>query len=278
MKKQSEKESKPFMNNFASENLSNNEIASGNFSQNTLVRFDGILNGLEKAVALFIPSMRNAFVERYRAETFLKIGLKAQDITKELDIEINPVPPKASLPLFEKMSLEHEEYMHDIWAKLLVSTSERYNPIQIQYAEILSKIGSQEAKILKEIYNYQKGEKHLYSDIEDEMKDYNEKCIIADAANDIYENMEVGELFEDEGKYTLNKNSNTPEIYINVPYPENVSLYDRLYLFDFTICEETGLDLLEKLNLIKKYIDSGDICLVLTDYGYDFVNSLEKYN
>ncbi len=143
------------MKDLLSENLSNNELASGNFSQNTLVSFDGVFNGLEKTVALFCPSIRNAMVERYRAETFLKIGLKAQDIIKELGIEVKPIPPKAALPMFDKMSLEHESDMYDIWAKLLVSASVDYNPIQIQYAEMLSKISNNEAQLLLKMYNFQ---------------------------------------------------------------------------------------------------------------------------
>ena len=137
-------------NKTASDNLSNNEIASGNFNQNTLASFEGVFNGLEKSVGLFFPSVRNAMVERYRAETFLKIGSKAQDIIEKLGLEVKPIPPKAALPLFEKMTLEHEPEMYQAWAKLLVASAENYNPIQMQYADILSQIGSKEAKLLKE--------------------------------------------------------------------------------------------------------------------------------
>ena len=134
---------------------SNNDIASGNFSQNTLVSFNADFNGLEKTVGLLIPSVRNAMVERYRAETTGIILEKAIKIIKDKGLEIKPIPAKIALPLFDKLSIEHEEDMYEIWAKLLVSSTLNYDPISIYYAEILSKIGSNEAKLLLEMYRTQ---------------------------------------------------------------------------------------------------------------------------
>lgn len=133
-----------------------NSMASDNFSQNTLVSFDGIFKGLDKLVGLFFPSVRNAQVERYRAETTLFIAQKAQELKNKYNIEINPIPPKAAIVLFDRLSTEHEEDMYDLWAKLLLDTSSKYTPIKIQYAEILAKIGGQEAKLLDAIFKYQK--------------------------------------------------------------------------------------------------------------------------
>lgn len=136
-------------------NASDNEVNV--LSKNTLLNFNLSFKGLSDVVALFFPSMREAMVERYRAETIAKIGGIANNIARDANIEINPIPPKMSLPLIEKMSLEHEEDMYDMWARLLVASGKEYNPIQIQYIDILSKLGNFEAKLLKDVYLKQRG-------------------------------------------------------------------------------------------------------------------------
>lgn len=263
-------------NNISNSMLSDNNIASDNFSRNTLINFDGVFNGLDKLIGLFFPSVRNAIVERYRAETTLIIAKMAQDIKNKLAIETQPIPPKAAIPIFDKLSLEHEKEMYNLWAKLLLDTSSAYKPIQIQYAEILSKIGGKEAKLLQAVFEFQKDNKYLAKDIAEEIKDYNDKCLIADAADEISGSIEVGDVVEYDGQYEMVRSS-SPEIHINVQYPDNVVIYDRLYLFDYTICDETSLDLLKQLNLIEKFYDSGDICLALTELGYDLLKMFNKY-
>lgn len=264
-------------NNVSNSMLSDNNIASDNFSQNTLVSFDGIFKGLDKLVGLFFPSVRNAQVERYRAETTLFIAQKAQELKNKYNIEINPIPPKAAIVLFDRLSTEHEEDMYDLWAKLLLDTSSKYTPIKIQYAEILAKIGGQEAKLLDAIFKYQKGNKYLAKDIVEEIKEYDEKCLIADTADKISGSLEIGDVVEYDGQYEMIKSNSAPEIHINVPYPDDVVIYDRLYIFDYKICDETSLDLLTQLNLIQIFYDSGDICLALSELGYDLLEMLNKY-
>ncbi len=263
-------------NNVSNSMLSDNNVASNNFSNNTLISFEKVFSGLENLVALFFPSVRNAQVERYRAETTLLIAKKAQELKDKYNIEVKPIPPKAAIPLFEKLSIEHEEIMFDLWAKLLLDTSSKYTPIKIQYAEILSKIGGQEARLLKAVFDFQKGKKYLINSITDELKDYDNKCLISDAADEISGNLDVGETEECEGMYNFH-HSSSPEIYINVPYPNEVVIYDRTYIFDGKICDETSLDLLKQLNLIGIFYDSGDTCIVLTELGYDMLETLNKY-
>lgn len=263
-------------NKLASDNLSNNDIASGNLSQNTLISFGNVFNGLEKIVALFIPSTRNAIVERYRAETAFIIGQKAEALKSKYDIETKPIPPKAAIPLFDKLSLEHEEEMFDLWAKLLLDTSSAYTPIHIQYAEILSRIGGQEARLLQAVFDFQKGEKYLINDIRDELKDHNNKCLIADTADEISGNLKIGDTIEDDGRYYIDSSS-SPEVHIDISYHDDVIIYNRAYLFDDKICEEASLNLLKQLNLIEIFYDSGDMCVVFTEFGYDFLEMLKKY-
>lgn len=262
-------------------NLSNNKALSDN--KMSLWGDFNIDIDFKELALLFFPAVRSAMIQtkllelyKVQADTVASILYKAKEIADKTGIQIQTLPAKFGLPVLEKMSLEIDDTeMQEQWAKLLVAAGKDYNSIHIQYADILSKIGGNEARILKEIYNYQRGYKYLYNDVKEEIKDYDEKCLIADAANAISGGMEVGDVIEDEGMYSLHRSSNTPEIHINVSYPENVTLYDRLYLFDNKVCNETGVSFLEQLGLIKKYIDSGDICLVLTEEGYDFINTLD---
>lgn len=179
--------------------------------------------------------------------------------------------------MFDKLSIEHEEDMYDLWAKLLLDTSSKYTPIKIQYAEILSKIGGQEAKLLNAIFKYQKGNKYLAKHITEEIKKYDEKCLIADTANEISGSLKIGDVVEYDGQYEMIKSNSMPEIHINVSYPDNVVVYDRLYIFNNKICDETSLDLLKQLNLIHLFYNSGDICIALSELGYDLLEMLNKY-
>lgn len=266
---------------------SNNDIASGNFSKNTLVSFNNVFNGLEKTVGLFVPSVRNALVERYRAETFYKIGMRAEDIINTLGIEVHPIPPKAALPLFEQASLEHEETMFDLWAKLLAGTVDNYKPLQIQYSEVLSKIGIEEANLLKNIYEQQS---FLGGGISS-----SSKC-----------EYEIQKQKQDEFLKVVFEglNNNTPfympykQINLsNVPYPyyitgEQEFIGENLRYASADCFEKSQnilnqLNLLSQLNLIKYEYESINYInntmapkwgVVLTEFGYCLIRELQKYN
>lgn len=271
----------------ASNNLSNNQVASDNFSQNTLVSFDGVFKGLEKTVGLFIPSVRNALVERYRAETFYKIGMKTKDIINTLGIEVHPIPPKAALPLFEQASLEHEETMFDIWAKLLAGAVDNYKPLQIQYSEVLSKIGAEEAKLLKNIYEQQSfhgGGISSASKCEYEIQ----KQIQDEFLKAVFEGLNNNRPF-----YMPYKQVNLS----NIPYPYHITgekefigenlRYASADCFEKSQNILNQLNLLSQLNLVKyeyesiNYIDNTMAPkwgVVLTEFGYCFIRDLQKYN
>lgn len=266
---------------------SNNDIASGNFSKNTLVSFNNVFNGLEKTVGLFVPSVRNALVERYRAETFYKIGMRVEDIINTLGIEVHPIPPKAALPLFEQASLEHEETMFDLWAKLLAGTVDNYKPLQIQYSEVLSKIGIEEANLLKNIYEQQS---FLGGGISS-----SSKC-----------EYEIQKQKQDEFLKVVFEglNNNTPfympykQINLsNVPYPyyitgEQEFIGENLRYASADCFEKSQnilnqLNLLSQLNLIKYEYESINYInntmapkwgVVLTEFGYCLIRELQKYN
>lgn len=147
-------------NTTASNNLSDNKIASDNkLSLWGDVKVDV---HFEELAMLFFKPTRSAMLQtrllefyRVQAETILKILDIAKEISNKHELQINPIPSKLAVPLLEKMSTEHEEDMFEIWAKLLISSSLNYDPVNMYYAEILSKIGSKEAKLLLEMYKVQ---------------------------------------------------------------------------------------------------------------------------
>ncbi len=280
-------------NQALSDNLNNNTVASNNnigndnFSKNSLFSFINCFNGLDKTIALFFPSIREAMVERYRAETLCRIGIKASDILQILGISANPIPPKGAIPLFDKLSLEHEEEMYDVWAKLLVEMAIEYNPIQLQYADILSKIGSNEAKLLKEIYLKQKqhgGSLLEIGYIQSQGKELvkGHKLLSARLEGEaLYLNDPVPADFEFIFPYYMEAEPK--------PNTEN-SLQQDVIQKDFSQEVITSVNLLVQLNLIhKKYTVSHDrydkgccaiskIGILLTEFGYSMVDCLERKN
>lgn len=272
-------------NAIASNNLSNNNVASGNFSQNTLISFDGLFKGLENTVGLFIPTLRNALVERYRAETFYRIGLKAEEIIGLLGIETKPIPPKAALPLFEKASLEHDENMYDLWAKLLVSAANDYNPIQIQYAELLSKIGSNEARLLLKMYNVQ-SKSLAFRAFGGNMDKFANDFVFFNSERFIYKNIEIKAL------QTLNNIRK----FVNIPSIVFVKL-KHCFKKLTTKAEKDFRGYAKEIQDISKEFDSKEnqlslrvlielglvkncasIYPTITMLGYELINELEKYS
>jgi hypothetical protein len=113
------------------------------------------LGGIEKAIALFFPSVRKEFLLRMRAETIDKVSCEAYKMAMNGNIPIKPIPNKIAVPLIEKMSLEHEPDMYEKWARLLIAAGVNPNPIHQQFADILANLNNQNANFLKEIYTKQ---------------------------------------------------------------------------------------------------------------------------
>jgi len=278
---------------------SNNKIGSDNTIKNSLINFDNDFSGLKDTVALFFPSIRNEMILRYRAETIAKIGLEAYSIAKNENVQLKPIPAKMALPLVEKMSLEHEPDMYEKWAKLLIATCVNLNPINQQYAEILSNLNNQSAKFLKEIYKNQP-DPDMESKFDESINKYKFQVY--------YNNEESGKRRSydttDYGNPLKTPFMKLPYFFrfplivcgteecteIYTPYYENgeavVNKYNILKLSN----EDNNLLLgLEKLSLIKYYLllaeekkdEEGNLFYVnkcgvlLTRFGYSFVDCLE---
>jgi len=152
---------------FDKENI---EVKALSDNKVSLVNIENDFSGFREVVAMFFPLLRKEILLRYRAETIARVGLEAYRIAQSENIQIKPIPPKIALPIIEKLSLEHEPDMFERWTKLLIAAGVNPNPIQQQYADILSGLNSQGANLLKDIYSHQD-----IKNIENEFDDYLDK-------------------------------------------------------------------------------------------------------
>jgi len=278
------------------------KIGSDNTVKNTFINFEPHIYGLEKVVSLFFPSIRNEMVLRYRAETIAKIGLEAYKIAKDENIQLNPIPPKIALPLIEKMSLEHEPNMYKTWADLLIAAGKNPNPIQQQYADILSNLNDKSAIFLKEIYT-----KQTDDDYESKFDEYIDKSRF----QDLYKEAQKEAEKENDGvEYTRSILSYmklqsyfhfpllisgteekiiTTKVFSVIGNSTMASEREDKYLV-LTKEENSMLIGLEKLGLIKyqefvgytkellkgkEYLYVKQYGVLLTKFGYSFVDCLE---
>ena len=240
-------------------------------NQNKLLSENNLLNldtkGLSDWLALFFPEVRKALVEGMRADTLMKIGLKTDEICTILGIERNSVPLKVALPLLTKASLEHEEEMLEVWAKLLASTLKSSSPVHIRYADILSQIGAYEAHFLKEVYEYQ-----------------NEKCK-GDVSSQFGVGMLTKKIKDIIAKQDLVSYVTVGQIGGVQAEPESTKEEDDfppLYEFKYDGTPEmlNSLDLMKSLNLLEYelFVDRACGTAFLTAFGYRLLDCLEHPN
>jgi hypothetical protein len=85
-------------------------------------------------------------------ETLAEIALRAwQRLSKEL-ATLTPVPMKFLVPFLEQGSLEEaDSTLVDLWANLLTSAAEEFDPHHIHFVGIISRLSPSQAEVLKEI-------------------------------------------------------------------------------------------------------------------------------
>ena len=276
------------------------KIASDNTIKNSLINFENDFSGLKDAVALFFPSIRHEMILRYRAETIAKIGIEAYRIVQNEGMQINPIPPKIALPLIEKMSLEHEPDMYKKWAKLLIAAGVNPNPIQQQYADILSNLNNENANLLKEIY-----EKQSSSNLEKEFEEDINKTIFKKCYDDIQSYTSWHSSVNEDDGFSLPDSSAALHSFFQYPlilygtekgketytpcYENGKAIVEKYAVLVFTNEDKINLIGLQKLGLIKfQYLfheprkdETGETVSVkrcgvlLTQFGYSFVDCLE---
>lgn len=93
-----------------------------------------------------------------RWERQVRLMQKSEEFIDEIGSEysIKPIPLKFAIPLVEAATLEEDDYIQDLWAKLLVNFTNKESDVKVSrtYIDILEKLSPLEAKILLTIYSY----------------------------------------------------------------------------------------------------------------------------
>jgi len=92
-----------------------------------------------------------------RWENQYKLMTKANNLLKERGLldNIKPLPLKVAIPLFEKASLEDDDYLQNLWTNLLVNSVTPNMEIDLNktYINILEQLSPLEAQTLMVIYS-----------------------------------------------------------------------------------------------------------------------------
>ncbi|AEJ01299.1 hypothetical protein Nit79A3_1467 [Nitrosomonas sp. Is79A3] len=112
---------------------------------------------LEQAIGIYEDKLKYMRLERQ--VSFIQ---KTRTLMNSIGIDtpIKPIPLKLAIPLFEAASLEDDDYLQDLWAKLLVNSTIENGPIDLNrtHIDILERLSNLEAKILSVIYALPEGD------------------------------------------------------------------------------------------------------------------------
>jgi hypothetical protein len=110
---------------------------------------------LEQGMGIFEDKLKYMRWERQ-----MRLMERANEYIQSLGIEAptNPIPLKLAVPLFQAASLEDDNYLQDMWARLLVNSSFTGSNVDLKrsYIDILERLSNIEAKILETIYSLPK--------------------------------------------------------------------------------------------------------------------------
>lgn len=262
----------------------------------------------EELALMFFPVTRSAMIQtrllefaKVQAKTILDILNMAKEIKEKHNIKFETPPAKFALPLLEKMSLETDEHeMQKEWAKLLIAAGNDYKPIQLQYIQILSQIGTYEAILLKEIYEFQKINYQIETETsyKREINTFNENQIRTEIAKNLridviectgwkgdewektpYETEIKGlEDFYDEPKFDYLYKIYS-DIIPNISYSE-WDIFDKKLLNSLQLLQNLGLIQYEFIykNDLPTYIKEkkDQLRMFLTNFGYLLLETLEE--
>jgi hypothetical protein len=109
-------------------------------------------SSLESAFGIFADKLKYLRWERQ-----VRLMKRANQFLKEqgLDRPTREIPVKFAVPLFQSSSLEEDDYIQDLWAKLLVNAANNESGVEINraYIDILERLSPLEAKIMNVIYS-----------------------------------------------------------------------------------------------------------------------------
>lgn len=121
------------------------------------VKFGGFISkyihgSLEQGMGIFEDKLKYA-----RWENQMRLMQRADKYLKNVGInEPNkPIKLKFAVPLLQAASLEDDDYLQDLWAKLLVNSANEKSNVELtrNYIDILERLSPLEAKILEKIYS-----------------------------------------------------------------------------------------------------------------------------
>lgn len=119
--------------------------SSGNF-------FGRVFGGLvENGVGIVADK-----VKFMRFERAAELASKAEKILEERGIgdETKAVPPKIAIPLIENATLEDDDNLHDLWAKLLANAMDPNFPLDVKrvYVSLLKEMEAIDVRILYTVF------------------------------------------------------------------------------------------------------------------------------
>lgn len=111
-----------------------------------------ISGSLEQGIGVFEDKLRYMRWERQ-----VRLMKRAEDFMSEVGLN-NPTRPlqlKFAVPLLQAASFEEDDYLQDLWAKLLVNSANASSSVEQRraYIDILERLSSLEVKILITIYS-----------------------------------------------------------------------------------------------------------------------------
>lgn len=86
-----------------------------------------------------------------RFENAIKIINRAKEICKKEKIKVENIPIKFLVPFLEQASLQDDEDVTEIWARLLTSAASDYDPILMIIKDSLSRLTSKEVGLIEKI-------------------------------------------------------------------------------------------------------------------------------
>lgn len=86
-----------------------------------------------------------------RFENAIKTINRAQEICKKEKIKIEKIPINFLVPFLEQVSLQDDDDVKEIWARLLTSAASDYDPILMVIKDSLARMTSKEVGIIEEI-------------------------------------------------------------------------------------------------------------------------------
>jgi Abortive infection alpha len=111
-----------------------------------------IAGTLEQGMGIFEDKLKY-----YRWERQVRFMKRSEDLMREvgLDRPRRQIPLKLAIPLLEAASLEDDDFLQDLWAKLLVNAANNECKVSLQraYISILEQLTSLEAHMLLKIYS-----------------------------------------------------------------------------------------------------------------------------